>query len=169
MRPALLDHRTISGRFGRRRPYRVLLGPAAVVSSPARRDELNTAALANLPGRGAWLVGHPDELGTELQRLPAGTLHAVHRLPIGEIARATEAVPTVVHDEVLGYLGARDPRCGWVHVDHRRVHARERGGVVAFSLPASRRPVLLDLVPDRADTVRLAACPRHDTPILRAR
>jgi hypothetical protein len=158
VRHALLD------RAGR--GHRVLLGPDAVVASPARRRELNAAALA---GAGpAWVVGHPGELD-ELD-LPGG-LRRVHRLPVAAAAGAAAGVPVVpvvLHDRALGYLGALVPACGELHLD-RRVFARDRGGVVALSLPHARRPTLLDIVPPGGDAVRLGRCSRHGTPVLRPR
>ena len=140
---------------------RVLLGPAAIVASPQRRRELNDAAHAGVAD--AWVVGHPGEL--DALDLPGG-LRRVHRGTVAETGSGP--APQVLHDPALGYFGARVPDCGELHLD-RRVFAHDRSGLVTLSLPHTRRPTLLDIVPPGAGTVRVARCPRHGTAVLRPR
>lgn len=174
VREALLDHARLPRlQLLRAGPaYRVLLSPSAVVASAARRRELNRDALAVVEAAGGgWVVGDPDELAGAPEA--AGELlRPVPRLPVGAAARAAAAEmaggPAVLYEPMLGYLGARVPACGSLHLDHRRVHARVREGTLTLSLPGSRRPTLLDIVPPGADAVRLGRCGRHGTPVLSA-
>lgn len=175
IRDSLLDRGRLPRTAGRTiwpAAYRVLLSSTAAVPSPEHRAALNREAMAVVDAGGAgWLVGAPEELAA----LPEGgdpRLRPVHRLPVAAVADGAHSAngdaPLLLHEPVLGYLGARVPGCGEVHLDDR-VYARERDGVVTFSLPRSRRPVLLEMVPPGADRVSVGACPRHGTPSLRRR
>lgn len=171
VRDALLDaaHLPRVGWSGRRR-YAVLLSPAAVVASPARRWQLNAAALAGAAAAGkAWVVGGADELAGMPEAAGDG-LEPVHRVPVGAVAAAGPAGrPVVLHEPSLGYLGALVPTCRSFHLDWRRVYASERDGAVTLSLLRGRRPTLLDIVPPDAEAVTVAHCPQHGSPVLRAR
>lgn len=174
VREALLDQIRIRRHPLQPRPdypaYRVLLSPTSIVASPARRAELDQEALhAAAAGGGGWLVGGPPELAA-VPELAGVRLRPVHRLPVAATADhpATD-VPTVLHEPRLGYLGAFVPECRRFHLDGRRVYARDRAGTVALSLPYSRRPTLLDIVPPGAERVTVGRCERHRTPVLRAR
>lgn len=166
VRQALLDRDRLPRRH-RLRPtaYRVLLSPTAVVSADAHRAALNQHALAV---GAAWVVGSPDELAAAV---PAGDrFRPVHRLPVAAVTgTAATDVPVVLYEPMLGYLGARVPQCRQFHLDAPRVYARERDGTVSFSLPRSRRPTMLDIVPAGADRVTVQPCPRHGTPTLAVR
>jgi hypothetical protein len=172
VREALLD----TTRLPRLRPlrprpaYRVLLSPTAIVASEDRRAQLNREALAVAEAAGtAWVVASPPEL-TALPEAASAMLHPVHRVPVAAVAdHASSDVPTVLHEPRLGYLGARSPACGEFHLDVGRVYARERDGALSLSFPRSRRPTLLDMLPPGAETVTLAPCPRHGTPVVRPR
>lgn len=172
VRDALLDHTRLPGL---RRPrsglaYRVLLSPAAIVASPARRDELNREAVAAIETAGdRWVVGSPDELAT-VPEVAGEPFRPVHRWPVSAIATGpTGDAPTLLYEPTLGYLGALVPGCRQFHVDSPRVYPRERDGAVAFSLPRSRRPTLLDIVPAGADRVAVGRCEHHGTAILTPR
>jgi hypothetical protein len=171
VRDALLDLRHLprAAPLHRRRRYAVLLRPRALVASPARRAELNSAGLALAGAAGAaWVVGDPDELGS-LPELPETDLRPVYRMPVSAAAATAPADrPIVLYEPLLGYLGALVPGCQDFHLDWRRVHARERNGTVTFSLLHERRPTLLDMVPPGAGAVRVAECRRHGSPVLRA-
>jgi hypothetical protein len=169
VREALLDHTRLS-RFGARPAYRVLLSATAIVASDAHREELNRRALAVAEAAGGGLViGGPEELAAlpypDLMR--PDLIRPVHRLPVAAVADpALPDVPALLYEPMLGYLGARVPRCEAFHLDRARVYARERDGTITISLPRSRRPTLLDIVPPGASTVRVRQCPRHGTPVL---
>ncbi len=168
VRGSLLDRPVLprSGRPRRRASYRVLLGPHAMVASPQRRRELNDAVLAEVAGLAGWVVGGPDELAG-LPEAVGDELRPVHRLSVGRVAEADpDTTPTLLHDATLGYVGALVPDCGRFHLDWRRVYARDRGGVLTFSLLHRRRPTLLALVPPGAEAITVAPCSRHTTPVL---
>jgi hypothetical protein len=166
VRQALLDYTRLPGRWplGRRPAYRVLLSPTALVASPAHRAALNRRALAVAEAAGGgWVIGSPPELSAE----PAagGLLRPVPRLPVTACASATTG-PALLYEPMLGYLGAFVAGCGRWHLDAARVHARVRGGALTLSLPRSRRPTLLEIVPAGAETVTVGTCERHGSPIL---
>jgi hypothetical protein len=172
VRDALLDYVRLPRLhpFGSAIAYQVLLSPTAIVASDARRTELNREALALAESAGVgWVVGHPDELAATPEALNEH-LRPVHRLPVSAVAAAaTIEVPTLLYEPMLGYLGALVPQCRQFHLDIPRVYARERDGSVSISLPRSRRPTLLDIVPRGADLVMVDRCARHGAPTLTAR
>jgi hypothetical protein len=166
VREALLDRTRLPGlRPGS--PYRVLLAPTATVAAGTRRAELEREALAVAEAAGAgWVVGDPAELAA-LPAAAGSRLRPVRRLPVAAVAGGVDATtPTVLYEPMLGYLGAVVPGCGSLHLDHRRVYARVRDGLVTLSLPGSRRPTLLDIVPAGAGTVTVGRCARHGVPTL---
>jgi hypothetical protein len=172
VRPSLVNRR----RLTRRVRYAVLLGADALVATEDHRRDLNTAALtAAVPP--VLVVGAPAVRGVDAAGGAAGGVPVVDvaggvagRVPVVDVAGvAADAVPdgpVLLHDPVLGYLGARDPRCGALHLDPRLVHAAVRDGALALSLLRRRRPTLLAMVPPGADGVRPTACARHGTPVL---
>jgi hypothetical protein len=142
-------------RLTRRVRYAVLLGDDAVA---ADRRATNAATLAAVSAP-VLLVG------------PAGWPEPV-TVPRADLASVADgsapAGPLLLHDPTLGYLGARHPDCGGLHVDTGLVHVAARAGRLAFSLLRRRRPTLLAMVPPGAGDLRLAACGRHRTPVLEA-
>lgn len=173
VRESLADHDRLPGVVLRRgTPYRALLSVAAVVASAEHRAALNREALSVLDATGTgWVVAGPDELAA-LPEVGDSRLRLVRRLPVaaaGDTGAADLTGPAVLYEPMLGYLGARVPDCGQLHLDTPRVYPRERDGLLTLSLPADRRPVLLDLVPAGAERVAVAACPHHGTSVLRPR
>lgn len=171
VREALLDRRWLPRRGARRRAtYRGLLSATAVVASPQRRVELNQAALAAAATAGAgWVVGGPAELAA-LPELSGGWLRPVHRLPVAAAGAGEPpdpAVPALLYEPALGYLGARVVECGQFHLC-RGVYARVRAGALTLSLVRSRRPTLLDIVPPGATGLAVGRCQRHGRPVLTA-
>jgi hypothetical protein len=166
--PALLDRTRLPWSC---RPYRVLLAADAMVASPARRRELNAAAWAAAAPGPAWVVGPPDELDlVDLGPMERDGPRAVYRLPVSAAAVPHPVRgPALLHDPFLGYLGALVPDCRRLHLDWRRVYARDRDAMVTFSRLDRRRPTLLDLVPPGAGAITVGPCPRHGTPVLGAR
>lgn len=177
VRESLLDHQRLP-RFAwwpwppRRPAYRVLLSATAVVASEAHRAAVNRHACTVADRSGGLVVGAPAEL-TELVGTDLARLRPVHRLRVADFVHMApgqetdpDAAPAVLYEPMLGYLGARVLGCGAFHIDRPRVYARTRGQVVSFSLPGSRRPTLLDIVPPGADLVTLGRCPRHGAPVL---
>jgi hypothetical protein len=163
--PALLDRARLPARGlrpGQR--FGVLLAATATVASAEHRAALNRSTAAAVRRGRVLAVASADELAAlpELADLP---LSIVERRGL-DTATAPSPGPVVVHDRRVGYLAARVPSCGAVHVDQPRVHARQRGPVVTFSLPGRRRPTLLDIVPPGAGAVRLGTCDLHATAVL---
>jgi hypothetical protein len=170
VRDALLDQHRLPGRFGGP-AYGVLLSASAIVADTARAEERNVKTLAQAAARGrVWVVGAPADLSA-LPGLADGRLDTVHRVPVSFVEHPADGGerPVVLHDPVLGYVGARVPDCGRFHVDWQRVHVRERAGVVTFSLLGRRRPTLLEMCPSGVDRLRVAICARHATPVLELR
>jgi hypothetical protein len=170
VRDALLDYPRLPRR--RLRPggaYRVLLSATALVASDARRAELNQAALQVVERAGiGWLVGGPDELAA-LAGAAGERLRPVHRVPVAAVASGpTEGKPALLYEPMLGYLGALVPQCRQFHLDTPRVYARERDGTLTISLPRSRRPTLLEIVPPGAGAVVVSRCGRDGLPVLAA-
>jgi hypothetical protein len=168
VREALLDRTRLARRSRLRRPvrYGVLLSPTALVTSPEHRAALNRAAAVVAAAGTGWLVASPAELAAE-PAAGGGRLRPVHRLPVAAAAQpGPVGTPTVLHEPRLGYLGAYRPSCGRFHLDTPRVYARDRDGQVSLSLPGSRRPTLLDIVPAGADQVTLGRCEQHRTAVL---
>src|SRR5690606_22302194 len=113
VREALLDHT----RLARRWPYRVLLSARAVVASPEHRATLNREALTVLDRAGTgWLVAGDSDLA-DLPEAADSRLRRVRRLTVAEVAEAAQTGdPVVLHEPGLGYLGARVPDCGELHL-----------------------------------------------------
>ncbi|GIJ55537.1 hypothetical protein [Virgisporangium aurantiacum] len=140
-------------RLTRRVRYAVLLGADAVA---ADRCGTNAATLdaVRAPVLLVGPVDWPDPV-------------TVPRVDLARVADGSAPPgPLLLHDPTLGYLGARHPDCGGLHLDINVVHAAERDGRLAFSLLRRRRPTLLAMVPPGAGNLRLATCARHRTPVL---
>ena len=107
-------------------------------------------------------VGTDKELAALVAELPeerAIRLDAVPRRTVDEL----DAGPYgVLHDSLLGYLGALR-QCGRWHLDWRRVYARETDAGLAVTLLAQRSPCLVDILVGQAT---LGRCPRHGTPVV---
>lgn len=140
-------------RLTRRVRYAVLLGDDAVA---ADRHGTNAATLAAAPAP-VLLVGPadwPDPVG-------------VPRAGLASVADGSAPPgPLLLHDPTLGYLGARHPDCGGLHLDPGLVHAAVRGDRLVLSLLRRRRPTLLAMAPPGAADLRPATCARHRTPVL---
>lgn len=93
----------------------------------------------------------PEELAVRLDAVPNRTVEELDSGPYG-----------LVHDSLLGYLGALR-QCGRWHLDWRRVYARETDAGLAVTLLAQRSPSLVDIL---VGTASLGRCPRHGTPVV---
>ncbi|MFI7451497.1 hypothetical protein ACIBQX_28650 [Nonomuraea sp. NPDC049714] len=168
VRAAVLDRRALTPAGPR---YGVLLAPDARVVDEDRRRALNAAAhdLAKRAGR-AIVVGERPALDAILPELDPVRVHAVERMTVALAVR--DARPGVVHDPHLGYFAGTHPTCGRTHLLWRRFHARPAGRATAVTALRRRRPMLVGVVPDGADTpgatetLITAVCPEHGTPIL---
>jgi hypothetical protein len=167
VREAMLDRRMGGPRYG------VVLPPGARTAGEGRRCALNriAATLAARAGR-ALVVGSPQELAEVLPELraaagrPAGLeLIGVPRMTLGQAVRERQA-PMLAHDPCLGYVAARVPTCGRIHLLWREFHARADGGAVTVTALRRRRPTLVNVIP--ADSTRLTRriCPEHRSPVI---
>ncbi|RFU41422.1 hypothetical protein DZF91_11980, partial [Actinomadura logoneensis] len=159
--PSMLDRRTL----GRGRPYAVVLPPSADVVDESRRRALNARAVELATGRGAVVVGGEEELAAVLPEL--GSAEPLVPLPRASAAAALAmSGPVVAHDPALGYLAARHPGCGKLHLLWRHHHARVVDGVLEVTSLRRRRPTLCAVVPADSDGVTVGRCPDHDVPTL---
>lgn len=100
----------------------------------------------------AELAGElPEELTTRLEVVPNRTVRELDSGPYG-----------LLHDSLLGYLGALR-QCGRWHLDWRRVYARETDAGLAVTLLGLPSPCLVDILVGPAT---LGRCPRHGTPVV---
>jgi hypothetical protein len=170
VRQAVVDWPRL-GRWGP--PYAALLGPTAPVADEARRRALAlpawTLALAH---GGAIVVGSTDERAAfraEAQAVLGGIdlrWDEVDRASLAAAAESSEPGPLVVQDPYLGYLAARLPSCGRVHLLWSDVHCRETPGGLVFTRLRTSRPTLVNIIPVDPGFTRVAHCPTHGTPIL---
>lgn len=93
----------------------------------------------------------PPELAFRLDLVPNRTLDELDSGPHG-----------LLHDSLLGYLGALR-QCGRWHLDWRRVYARETDAGLAVTVLGQRSPCLVDIL---VGTATLGRCPRHGTPVV---
>lgn len=154
----------------------VLLGP----------DDLRPPA--DLPKGVRGCVADPDAPGPSVLREVTAVLDRGHRVfAVGDdkaIAAfagdpRVEAVPQreldslgagpygVLHDPVLGYLGAFGG-CGRWHLDWPHVYARKTAGGLAFTLLRQVSPRFVDVIPAGGVRGEIAPCPRHGSPVVLA-
>jgi hypothetical protein len=87
------------------------------------------------------------------------------RGPARELARLDGCSDGLIHDRMLGYLGAFGA-CGHWHLDWKRVYARETDAGLAFTLLRQHSPRLVDVLVGGGVPGRVARCPRHGTPVV---
>jgi hypothetical protein len=141
-----------------------VLDPDAVAADGASTAfaEL-TAALAR--GAVVLAVGGDKDLATLAGVLPADLAVRLGRRPVRELDQLDGGPYGLLHDRVLGYLGAFG-ECGRWHVDWRRVYARETDGGLAFTLLRQDSPRLVDVLVAGGVRGRVRPCPRHGTPVV---
>ncbi|GHG19784.1 hypothetical protein GCM10017567_42980 [Amycolatopsis bullii] len=145
---------------------------------------------SDLPKGVRGCVADPNGPGASVLRELTAVLHRGHRvLVVGEdkaITAVTAAVPEahrieavphreldsldsgpygVLHDPVLGYLGALG-NCGRWHLDWPHVYARPTAGGLAFTLLRQDSPRFVDVLPAGGVRGEIAPCPRHGTPVV---
>ncbi|MEU1880179.1 hypothetical protein ABZ470_22935 [Streptosporangium sp. NPDC020072] len=160
VRTSLLDWERIGPGGGR---YHVVLSASAEVADPElRQGQLRALREARDPG----LLADAAQL-TELDGGTAGARVFLRRSP-GEVVEdgAAAEVTEVVHDERLGYLGARHRGCGRTHLNWRRVHARTGGSGPLFTMTRRRRPTLANITLPGTTHLTVGRCAEHGTPTL---
>ncbi|MBE1500212.1 hypothetical protein H4696_007312 [Amycolatopsis lexingtonensis] len=93
--------------------------------------------------------------------------HRVEAVPHRELDSLDAGPYGVLHDPVLGYLGALGG-CGRWHLDWPHVYARETAAGLAFTLLRQASPRFVDVVPAGGVPGEIAFCPRHGTPVVLA-
>jgi hypothetical protein len=163
-------------RFGRTgAPYGFLLARDADVAGEGTRTALQLGAmkLAVEHGR-AVVVGARDEVPEILRAVEAALepvsvrWSIVHRMTLAEAAAAGDAGPAIVHDPFLGYVGARSPECGELHVLWERIHVKASSDGVLYTRLRGRRPTLVNVLPVDPGFSAVERCPLHGTPVLAA-
>ncbi|MPZ82674.1 MAG: hypothetical protein GEV28_20635 [Actinophytocola sp.] len=168
------------------------LPPGALV---AVLDEAGSRPPTDLPGRVRGCVLDPDgmadgasvvlaELTATLTRggtvlavgtdkhlirlagaLPAEPAVRLGRRPLRELDQLDGGPYGLVHDRMLGYLGAFGA-CGRWHLDWHRVYARETDAGLAFTLLRQDSPRFVDVLVGGGVRGRVVPCPRHGTPVV---
>ena len=124
------------------------------VRNALRRGEF-VLAVGDDKELGQLAASLPEELAVLLRRMPRRRLDQLDGGPFG-----------VIHDPLLGYVGALR-QCGRWHLDQHAVYARQTEAGLALTLLHQQSPSLVDiLVPDGRHT-RLDRCPRHGSPVVR--
>jgi hypothetical protein len=159
-------------------PYGFLLSRDADVASECRRMALHLRALKLAVDEGrAVVVGPRDEVPEILRAIDtalgdvAVQWSVVHRMTLSEAAAAghgEHAEPAIVHDPFLGYVAARSPECGEVHVLWDRIHVKASPDGLLFTRLSGRRPTLVNVVPVDCGFAAVGRCPMHGTPVLAA-
>lgn len=127
-----------------------------------RPDELGF--LTGASQRSAVVVGTPERLAGIHDGLRA-RLRVVPSLGLDRLSEV-EGQRGVLHDPLLGFLGALR-RCGGWHLDWPRVYARETTAGLAMTLLWQRSPRLVDVLACGGVKGVLDRCPEHGTPVVR--
>lgn len=122
-----------------------------------------TATLAR--GDDVFAVGSDKDLARLAGVLPADLAARLGRRPVRELDQLDGGPYGVLHDRLLGYLGAFG-ECGRWHLDWARVYARETDAGLAFTLLRQDSPRFVDVLVGDGVRGRVAACPRHGTPVV---
>ena len=122
-----------------------------------------TAALSR--GDTVLAVGTDKDLMRLTGAFPADLAKRLGRRPVRELDQLDGGPYGVLHDRMLGYLGSFEA-CGRWHLDWQRVYARETGAGLAFTLLRQDAPRLVDVLVGGGVRARIAACPRHATPVV---
>lgn len=110
-------------------------------------------------------VGIDKDLARLVGALPAELSARLHRRPVRELDQLDGGPHGVLHDRMLGYLGAFRA-CGRWHLDWPRVYARETSAGLAFTLLRQDSPRLVDVLVGGGVRGRVVPCPRHRTPVV---
>jgi hypothetical protein len=171
-----------TARAPRRGSLIVLLGPdelrppadlpKGVRGCVAGPDAPGAAVLRELTavlhsGHQVLAVGDDKAIATFTAGLPDGLAHRVEAVPHRELDSLDAGPYGVLHDPVLGYLGALGG-CGRWHLDWTRVYARPTSGGLAFTLLRQDSPRFVDVLPAGGVRGGIAPCPRHGTPVVLA-
>jgi hypothetical protein len=141
-----------------------VLDPDAVAADGASTAfaEL-TATLTR--GADVLAVGSDKDLARLVGVLPADLALRLGRRPVRELDQLDGGPYGLLHDRMLGYLGAFG-ECGRWHLDWLRVYARETDAGLAFTLLRQDSPRFVDVLVGAGVRGRVRPCPRHGTPVV---
>jgi hypothetical protein len=122
-----------------------------------------TAALTR--GDTVLAAGTDKDLVRLSGMLPAELSPLLRRRPLRELDQLDGGPYGLLHDRLLGYLGAFGD-CGRWHLDWQRVHVRETDAGLAFTLLRQDSPRLVDVLVGDGVRGRVVPCPRHRTPVV---
>jgi len=151
----------------------LVVGGAAPTDLPERvrgravdPDAAPNVLAAAVDGTGPVLaVGTDEDLDRLAGALPAPAADRLRRRPLRTLDRLDGGPYGLIHDRMLGYLGAFGG-CGRWHLDWPRVYARETDGGLAITLLRQRSPRLVDVLVGGGVRGRVEPCPRHGTPVV---
>lgn len=157
----------VLGGDGLRPPADLPRGVRCCVVDP---DVPSAGVLAELSaalrrGHRVIAVGDDKQLAVFAAALPEERAYRVESVPRRELDTMDTGPYGVLHDPVLGYLGALEP-CGRWHLDWPRVYARPTTGGLAFTLLRQDSPRFVDVLPAGGVRGEIASCPRHGTPVV---
>lgn len=110
-------------------------------------------------------VGSDKGLSVLAEALPSALAQHLARVPHRELDQLDGGPYGVIHDPLLGYLGAFH-HCGRWHLDWRRVYARSTSAGLAVTLLRQRSPRLVDVLVAGGVPGEVAPCPRHGSPVV---
>jgi hypothetical protein len=116
-------------------------------------------------GHRVLVVGDDKAISTFTAGLPDDGAHRVEAVPQRELDSPGAGPYGVLHDPVLGYLGALGG-CGRWHLDWPHVYARPTAAGLAFTLLRQDSPRFVDVVPAGGVPGAIERCPRHGTPVV---
>jgi hypothetical protein len=150
-----------------RPPADLAAGVRGCVLDPDTLTETALAALVTtLRGNGNVVaVGQDKAIGAFTAALPPELVHRVAVVPHRELDSLDNGPFGVLHDPLLGYLGAF-AECGRWHLDWTRVYARSTSAGLVFTLLRQPSPRLVDVVVAGGVHGTIASCPRHGTPVV---
>jgi hypothetical protein len=169
LRPGTLV--AVLGRAGTRPPTDLPRGVRGCVLEPdsVAADGASTA-LAELTaalarGGSVLAAGTDKDLARLAGLLPAELSPLFGRRPVRELDQLDGGPYGLLHDRLLGYLGAFG-QCGRWHVDWTRVYVRETAAGLAFTLLRQDSPRFVDVLVANGVRGRVVPCPRHRTPVV---
>lgn len=141
--------------------FAVLLSADAPAAVESRRDAHNLLTLERAAARGpVVLIGTPPEIDAAKSWVDFALLSLARQ----SVSAHADASCQLIHDEHLGYVAARDRRCGELHVNTRHFYVRAGVGGLAWTAVRQSRPTLVDIRLGGSWT--LSSCASHDVPAL---
>ena len=143
--------------------YGTLLSDRARVRSDRWRLYHNLGVLDGARGPVA-IVGGSVDLESLRSGMSAGPTAPITWLACRALGDGPGTELALVRDRHLGYVAARDPRCGAVHVNWRSYYVRPIDGGLVWTDLRRSRPTLVDVY--AGPGWKLATCPEHRVPAL---